>query len=438
MALLCIAAWPARAQHLLTIEEAIELALENNHDIAIAAYETDIDDNNAIPGSAGLLPTVAARGSYTESLSDVKIDFNSPQQEAINRENARSTTYQASVSLEYNIFGGFQKFYRFESLKNTSESARFREQLTVENTLIQVISQYLEVVRLAELAGVNEEAVLLSLERYERAQGKYQYGAFSKLEVLNAQVDLNSDSVTFINTLVNLSNAKEQLRFLIATDSLPANFVVASTWDINRDLQLPVLLAEARESSTNVILANYQMQQSTFQQRIARGAYWPSLDLSAAYEYRRNEDEAGFLATNRSFGPTASLSLSYTLFGGFQRDRDIQNADIQLSISEENIARAQEQIALEVRQAFENYSSDLYLLRLLQEDLSTARLNYERSLEAYQTGQLTSSDLRAAQLNLLNTENRIINLEIRAKNNEVVLYQLSGRLIRQVDYSGRE
>ena len=84
-----------------------------------------------------------------------------------------------------------------------------------------------------------------------------------------------------------------------------------------------------------------------------------------------------------------------------------------------------------MRNAYENYRNNLYLLQLVQDDLQTAELNFERSQEAYATGQINSTELRTAQLNLINSQNRINNLRIRTKGSEIELYRLSGRLIME-------
>ena len=51
------------AQPILTLEEAVRIALENNYDIRIAANSLTIDRNNVTYGNAGFLPSVGANFS---------------------------------------------------------------------------------------------------------------------------------------------------------------------------------------------------------------------------------------------------------------------------------------------------------------------------------------------------------------------------------------
>ena len=66
-------------------------------------------------------------------------------------------------------------------------------------------------------------------------------------------------------------------------------------------------------------------------------------------------------------------------------------------------------------------------------NLETANLNYRRSQELFQLGQITNAELRNAQLNISRIEERILTLRIQAKISEVELYQLSGKLIEMED-----
>ena len=62
-------------QELLTPQDAVKIALENNYSIKIASNNKDIADNNASVGNAGFLPTLDASGSYSRSSNDTKQNY---------------------------------------------------------------------------------------------------------------------------------------------------------------------------------------------------------------------------------------------------------------------------------------------------------------------------------------------------------------------------
>jgi outer membrane protein TolC len=413
---------------LITIDEAVKRALENNPEIIVSRYDSDIAKNEATAGNAGLLPTLSISGGYTEELNNAYLEFASPQQEPIDRSGARSTSYNAAVQLNYNIFGGLEKYNRYENLMIQSDIRDTQTRLTVESTISQVFNVYLETARLFEQAVINREAMEISYDRFVRVENRYDYGGATQLQVLNARVDLNQDSITLARTLTDLSNSKRSLMVLMG-DSPDTDFTVETEFEMETQVDSGFVMNQALNNNVNLVLAQFQKENAEINSAIARAGRYPDIDLSASYGYSRVENEAGFIELQENLGLTGSINLRYTIFGGFQSRTRINNAEISLNRSEKNLEHARNQVKRDVLNALANYKNSLYLLSLSDDDLKTARLNFERSKEAFQNGQINSTDFRQAQLNLIRTAFRISELEVRAKLAEVELFRLAGILL---------
>ena len=414
----------------ITMDEAVVQALKENHDILVAENEATIEKNKMTPGNAGLFPSITLEGNYTENLNDTYIEFASNEQPPIDRSGARSTTYGGSVNLNYNLFGGLEKYYRLESLQNLGKTGDAQSRLTVENTIIQVLNTYLQAARLSEQMEISLEAVALSRERLQRIQAQYEFGAVTKLEVLNAKVDLNSDSIEMAQTATDLNNTKRTLMVLIG--QMPeADYVVQSQFNLDRSIALQEILPAAMEQNVNLILAEMRQQNSELNTMISRAGNYPDLNLSASYGYNKTENEASFFTFQEQLGFSGSVNFSYPIFNGGQQNIRVQNAEIALENSQERVEQAKLQIRKDVLNAYANYQNSLFLLNLANDDIQTAQLNFERSQEAYQTGQINGTEFRTAQLNLIQAQNRMANLKIQAKGSEVNLYQLAGILIHE-------
>ena len=197
----------------LTLDEAIRQALENNYNIIVARNDETVAGNNVFIGNAGFLPRLNLVGNYQRSVNDVYIEFiqGGPEPMApIDRENAQSSQLNGAVELSYTLFDGLSRIYNYSRLQELQRVANAQTQQTVENTLFQVVSTFLEVARLQEEVDINEEAVAISVEREQRAQSQYLYGGSTKLDVLNAQVDLNTDSVTLSQTKLDYAQRATQ------------------------------------------------------------------------------------------------------------------------------------------------------------------------------------------------------------------------------------
>ena len=145
----------AEAQQ-LTLQEAFERALMNNHSIEIERIEGDKAANLAIPGNAGLLPSLDLIGGGELSLQDADLeiaDFNEEGGRDIRQisvDGAESRTYNASVQLSYTLFDGFRGRYRYEQLKTQNSAAQLSTRITIENTLLEVADAYLALLRAEE------------------------------------------------------------------------------------------------------------------------------------------------------------------------------------------------------------------------------------------------------------------------------------------------
>ncbi len=416
----------------ITMDEAVKQALEENPDIIVARNELEVAENNASIANADLLPSLTVNAGYTEEINNAYLEFASPEQEPIDQKGARSTTFQANLELNYNIFGGLAKYKNYESLLVQSDITNQQTRLQVENTILQTINTFLEVVRLKEEVAITREAVEISLLRLQRVENNYEFGGVTKLEVLNAKVDLNNDSINLARTLTDLANNKRNLMVLMGNEP-DTLFSVPTNLSINRNISLENILQEALNNNTNLILAELRRQNADLQTVISRANNYPRLDLNANYGYTRNENEANFITLQENLGFSGSVNLSYDIFDGNTRARQIQNAEVQLASSQETENFARKQVKRDVLNAYENYENSLFLLKLAEDDLTTARLNFERSQEAYQTGQINSTEYRQAQLNLIQAAYRIIELEVQAKNAEVELYRLAGALLARVE-----
>ena len=414
----------------LTLDEAIRQALENNYNIIIARNDEAVAGNNVFIGNAGFLPRLNLTGNYQRSVNDVYIEFiqGGPEpMQPIDRENAQSSQLNGAVELSYTLFDGLSRLYNYSRLQELQRVADTRTQQTVENTLFQVVSTFLEVARLQQEVDINEEAVALSVEREQRAESQYLYGGNTKLDVLNAQVDLNTDSVTLSQSKLNYANAQRNLNVLLGR--LPSDtFRPIDNFDVNRQLSLDQLLEQTQQNNAALQLADYNVSTARLDEKIANARYFPSLNLNGSYSYFRQENDASFLRLQEQLGFTGGVSLNYTLFDASVRSTQAQNATIALESQEQSLSQTRLEVRRDLLNAYATYENSLYLLKQEQQSLETAQLNFERSETAFRLGQINATALRTAQLNLVRARQRLNNLYYQTKQAEARLYQIAGSL----------
>nr|WP_299387850.1 TolC family protein [Allomuricauda sp.] len=416
----------------LSKEEAIDLTLANNLGIQVARNTQRIDDNNADLLNSGYLPTLTANagGSIDRQNTEGQLG-NGDSRTADGVETRR---YNASLNLNYTLFDGLGRHYNYKSFKERSQQSELEVQQTIENTILQLFTVYYEVARLTENTQNLEQALEISKERLKRAEYQFDYGQNTGLDVLNAEVDINTDSINLINSRQQLRNTMRDLN-LILNRELSTTFMADTTVNFVSGLEMESIHNEAKENNIRLRIAEKEISINKLNYKAAKGGYLPTIGLTGSYGWNEsnNNSPLAFVIQNTATGVSGGINLTWNLFDGGRTITSVKNT----KIGYENQELLEKQIALEVerdiRNAWDSYTNALYVLEVQEKNLQTTLDNFNRTDERYKLGQITSIEFRQAQLNLLNAELAQSQAKYSAKLAELQMLQVSGQLLN-VDF----
>lgn len=413
------------AQDLLTIEEAVKIALENNYEIRIAANELEIDETFASIGRAGMLPTVGATATSNNSIS------NSSQTRAdgnlIELDNARNNSLNYGVGLNWTIFDGFAMVARYDQLQELEKLGEAELQRTILEKVSDVMITYYDLVQQQQQLAALDTTMVISEQRLELAQNRFTIGRASKLEVLNAQVDLNTDKTTILRQIETYVNSKIRLNDILARDP-NIDFVVIDEIPVEERLFLPELtrLAQQQNPTLQAQLINQNIARLELKQ--VKAARYPTLIANTGYQFNESESSLGFTtsATNRgwNYGFTARMNL----FDGFTQKQNVQIAKIQLENSEIAIEQQLQTLLSQLGIAYQTYLTNLNLVELEESNEEIARENLNITMEKFRIGTIPTIEFRTAQLNYINSIVRFSNARYQAKLSEITLQEMAGIL----------
>ena len=425
---LLIAQIQAAAQEsLLSKSDAVDIALENNYDIKIAEGNVESAANSASIYNSGHLPTISGSGGANYNITDNKVEFQDGREQEVS--GAQTYSFNGSVALNYTVFNGLGRKYNYARLKENYNLSELQARQVVENSILNIFSTYYEVARLTQNVNSQVETIDISRRRLQRARYGYEYGQNTQLDVLNAEVDYNNDSITLRNLGLELSNVKRDLNVLLGRE-VSIDFYVDTTITYMRGLQFEVLKEHAMANNVTVLQNEGQLRAAEYGVKVDRSALIPSIGLSAAYNYNeRFNAPTDFAKQTLGFGPTFNANLSWNIFDGGSTKVRIQNSKI--AVQNQEIARQQNLQVLErnVNNACAFYRNALFVLEAETKNLETNNLNFERTLEQQKLGQITSIEFRQAQLNLLNAQLNYNQAKYAAKTAELALLQISGDLM---------
>ena len=415
------------AQELLDKREAVKIALENNFDIRTADNNVMVARNNANIKNSNYLPAVSVGGSANFSVADAE---NTLHDGSVNTtKGVKTTRYNANVGLNYTLFDGFGRENVYRSLKESYNISELQARQVIEFALVDIFSVYYEIARLTENELSQQQTLDISRERHLRAKYSFDYGQNTQLDVLNAEVDYNSDSITYLTIVQQLENEKRNLNLLMGRD-VEIKFEIDTAITYAENIEFIEIKEKAEINNVNILLNQGGLRNAEYFIKSTNAGSVPKLGLTASYAGSFND-----LGVTSPFdrqiliGPTLGATLSWNIFDGGATNVRKQNSKISLENQEIALEQVQLNLSRNVSNAWNIYKTALFVLQAEATNLRTNHRNFDRTIEQYALGQITSIVFRQAQLNLLNAQLNYNQAKYSAKIAELALFQLSGDLL---------
>ena len=414
-----------KAQEILTLEDVVEITLQNNFEIRLATNETKVDELSVSPGFAGILPRIYAAAdtnNSTQSISQTRSDGTQ-----INLDNAKNNNLSYGVGLDWTIFDGLQMFSRYDQLKELEKLGKAELQKTILNRVSEAMTTYYELVQQRQELVALDSTLVISQQRVDLADNRFSIGKASKLESLNAQVDFNTDKTLYVRQKELYANTKIRLNEIMARD-IKIDFEVEADMIIAKNLVLADLERFAEDQ-------NPELQAQLINKRIAelklkevKGNRYPTISANTGYNFSDSQSSLGFTTKNNAQGWNYGFSASIDIFNGSNQNRNEKIAKIQLDNSSIAIEQQTQTIKSQLASAFQTYLSNVSLIELETYNEDIAKENLDITLAKYKIGTIPTIEFRTAQLNYINSKLRLSNSKYQAKLSEITLKQLAGNL----------
>lgn len=424
-ALLAISVQLSLAQEKLTLQEAIAVALENNYDIKLINNDTQIASNNVNLGNAGMLPRL--EGNFADGGSRQNITRTQSNGNQQTLDGVRNTNVSYGASLGWTIFDGLQMFTNYERLKALEKLGEVNAKATILATLSSVVNAYYMVLKEQQLVAARDSALDISKLRLTIANNKLDIGRGSKLDVLTAKVDYNTDTSAYLQEINLLKIAKTTLNQVMARQ-LTIEFEVEEKIIIDPALDYTILESATAQLNPNLQSAfiNQKLAELTLKQ--VKGQRYPVLAVNSGYQFQKSSSPTGFNTQQRSNGFTYGLTASVNLFNGFLQRQNERNAKIGISSSELAFEKIKQDINAQLRSTYQDYSTSLELLAIEKSNVDIAKENLDITLEKYRLGSIAPLELREAQRSSIEAITRYHEAQYRAKLSEISLKEISGTL----------
>ena len=413
------------AQEVLTIKDAVAIALENNFEIKIASNNLNIDKVNMSEGNAGMLPTIT--GSMVDN-NRVQNSSQTLQTGQVNSlKNAKNNSLNYGVSLDWTIFDGLRMFARYDQLKELQKLGETRLKQTILLKIAEVNATYFDLVQQQQQLIAIDSTILISSQRLQLAENRFKIGKASKLEVLNAQVDLNTDKVTLLRQKELYANTKIKLNQILARD-VKKEFTVLNDIKVDNSLVLPQLIELAKQQNPQLQTQIIAKNVSELQLKQVKAARYPVVSLNTGYNFQNTESSLGFTRESSARGFNYGFSATLNIFDGFAQNRNEKIAKFELENTKLAIEQQSQVLESQLSTFYQTYLTNLELINLEQNNEAIAKQNLAITIDKLKIGTITTIEFRAAQLNYVNARVRNSNAQYQAKLSEIALKELAGNI----------
>ncbi|MDV6168858.1 TolC family protein [Flavobacterium sp. DG1-102-2] len=413
------------SQELLTPEEAIAQALQNNYDIKLSKNDLKIDEANVSLANAGLLPNVSGTFSQNNNIQYSKQTRTDGTVQELN--NARNNSMAYGVSLGWTVFDGFRMFARYDQLQELQKQGETELKLMVLTRVSDVLTTYYDLVQQQQTLTALDTAIVISKQRVTTADNRFKIGKAAKLEVLNAQVDLNTDQTNYLRQRELYENTQTFLNELMARE-LTTRFKVIDSVGIDDKLTLGDLMDLASGQNPQIQLALINKRVAELNLKQVKGARYPQVAVSTGYLFNNSESSLGFAKENNSRGLNYGITASINIFNGSLQNRREKVAKFQIESSQVLLEQQTQSIKSQLISAYQTYLTNLDLVQLEARNEDIAKQNLDITLEKYRIGTITQLEVRTAQLNYVNARTRNNSAQFQAKISEVTLKELAGNI----------
>lgn len=428
---------PVKATHapqslkVISLKECIEVGLKQNYDLLIVRNDEQIAQNNATAANAGMLPTLDLSAGYRGS-SD-RTSTTPREGESYTEKGSFDQSADVGLALSWTIFDGMRIRTNYKILQEMREKGELQTRYTIEDFVANLTAEYYNLIQQTIRLKNFRYAVALSKERLRIAEERLKVGTFSRLDVLQARVDFNADSSQYMTQQEMVSSSRIRINELMAKEDLQERCVAEdSVIYINSSLKWDELSAQTLHTNTSILMADKNTEISELEFKSVKSRNFPYLKLSGGYGYTHNHFADGTIKTRGTLGPNVGLSMGFTIFDGNRR-REQRNAKIEVENAYYTRKQVEQSLLADLSNFWQAYCNNLEVIELEEQNLLTAKENYEIAMERYRLGNLSGIDMREAQKSLLDAEERLLTSQYNTKLCEISLQQISGNILKYLE-----
>jgi outer membrane protein len=382
----------------ISIKEAVQLALRQNPQRLIARLVVSQRNADQTIARSALLPQAELRAGQGVQSFNFQSFVGGPNAERI----GPFQTINVGPSVSENLFN-LPLLRQYQASREDVRTTMFRETAVREQITTEIVAEYLAILRATAARDAAAARVDLAQRLYDQARQLQQSGVGTDIDTLRAQVELQNEKQVLIDATTQRNTA---IYALGQTLALPRGSDPEPT-DTMQYYQLPEytsenLVSEALQNRPEMKALLSAERAAALRVKAAGEQRWPSLQVSALYDYQARKLSDGLGAYGYSIGLNIPLWTSGRIAAEHQREKLGQE---QIQQKRRDLEDSVEQ---QVKTALDQLNAARQSVSVADLGLTLSRQEVERARRRFEAGVSTNIDVITAQSDLARADDNLI------------------------------
>lgn len=381
----------------ITIEDAIDLALENNYQLKQAENNLTLSRVQERSAIADFFPNLSANASRGRNVGrqfdNTTGDFGDFTI------NSFSTGLNSSVT----IFNGFNNINSLRAAQQETLSREEQLQRVRENIIFNTSSRYLEYLLTQQLLEIAQETLQTSMQQLEQVRAQVEVGARPTVDLLNQESIVAGNELQVVNRRNDVNFIRLQLIRTLQIDPLGEYVFVIPEIDqssaVVSDYDLQEMVEIALESRSDLKSELRGIEAALYNLKSTRANYYPTLSLSGSFRTSYNDRNPASYSdqlTDQNVSRNIGLSLNIPIFNRLNTRTAVQAQEIQYKNAQLSLENTRLSVIQEVNQAYNDYTALIQELESSEKAFIAAERAFETEQQRYEVGASTLIELSQA------------------------------------------
>lgn len=318
----------------LSLEFAVQLAIQKNTDIAIANYQVNTSEFALKEAKGNFLPKVSLDAGYNRNIEKQVIFFpDATGTGSTATELGSDNDYSSSIGLSVPLFSNYNS-----AAKKVAKTTLGYQNEVARGTLLATINttkkSYFNYLIAQEVVSVQQSQLRNSEENLLDIQKRRQQGKLTDYDLTSAKVQVAQAKNSLLEAQSNIIPAANDLKLLLGFGPNNALRLTDPIALMDDELALKAGINQVLQQNSTLKQLELDIDLKEKKIGLVKSAFYPTLDIIGDYSYQAQADD--FKVSDYDWVHTSlvGLQMNFSVFNGNVTKNKLQQAKIDKEIAQ--------------------------------------------------------------------------------------------------------